>query len=85
MAKETDQDQHVLAEQIARLETVRDRMRVKAHLAGMETKQRWQALEAELMSLDAHVPRAIAKGGARVKRLVAMMEALVESLERVGI
>lgn len=46
------QGQQGLSEQLEKMKTLRDEIRVDLHLAGMEVKDRWQQLEPKVLEAE---------------------------------
>lgn len=58
MATGTDEILQSLNKSLAELRQIRDEIRVKLHLANLEAKERWTALEPRLAEAEKHVREA---------------------------
>ena len=58
MSEDKPDFQKQLREGLEELRTLRDEIRVKMHLAGMEAKERWKALEPRFEQIEGEVREA---------------------------
>jgi hypothetical protein len=61
MGDDKDEVRRQLEGILAELTTVRDEIRVRIHLAGMELKDRWSELETRIVEIEQQRPEATQK------------------------
>ncbi|HEY4121644.1 MAG TPA: hypothetical protein VGM56_27450 [Byssovorax sp.] len=64
---------------------LRDEIRLKIHLAGMEAKDEWRAVERELDELHDRLTNATADVAAQVASTTRKLDAILAQLGQVGI
>ncbi len=69
-----------ISETVAELETMRDQLRVRAHLFGMEAKDTWNKLDGDLDKLDRFLEDASETSRQAVKRLAKGVRAFRAAL-----
>jgi dsDNA-specific endonuclease/ATPase MutS2 len=69
-----------LQESLARLQTLRDEVRVKLHLAGMDAKDEWQKLEAHIANVENAAQEFSEAAHARIVELLKKIEKFSSSL-----
>lgn len=61
MGNDKDESRRQLEAILAELQTVRDEIRVRIHLGGMELKDKWDELEARVGEIERTKPEATQK------------------------
>lgn len=61
MANDKDEVRRQLESILTEMQTVRDEIRVRIHLAGMELKDKWNELETRFVELEQQRPEASQK------------------------
>jgi hypothetical protein len=75
----TNQDKN---QDVDLLRALRDEIRLQVHLAGMEVKDRWRALEPELEKVERQLDRADAGARELARDLTKRFKAFRDSLEQ---
>ena len=76
--EKSDLQQH-LQDGLAELRTMRDEIRVRMHLAGMEVKERWKTLEPQVEDIEREMREA---AGAATEQLRTSLDDLRESFAK---
>jgi hypothetical protein len=71
MSQTTDELKKDIEKSIAHMQTLRDEVRVKLHLAGMDAKDEWNKLEPHLADVERDVERAAAELTEATRQAVA--------------
>ncbi len=68
---------------IDRLQSVRDELRVQAHLAGMDAKDRWKSLEPRIQEVTDHLAREGSEGARKAfQEIMDELKTFRASLDR---
>jgi predicted nucleic acid-binding Zn-ribbon protein len=75
-----DQDQDQARSALQRLQTLRDEIRVRIHLGGMELKEVWRDLEGKILDAEKWVEGAASDALAKLQALTPQVEELTNKL-----
>ncbi|HEU4409645.1 MAG TPA: hypothetical protein VFS43_30600 [Polyangiaceae bacterium] len=66
---------------LTRLQTLRDEVRVRLHLAGMDAKDRWDEIESHLADVERSAGQISDASRAAIKQAIERVEGFLDSLK----
>ncbi len=71
---------HPIQDVLAELQTLRDEIRVRVHLAGMDAKDSWSELEPRLSALEAQAKEASGNAAHALRQTAAELATALKNL-----